>query len=215
MRIALGTRNPDKVREIREILKSEKGVTLLDLPADTPKIVEDRRTFLGNAEKKALETAKALGTWVLAEDSGLEVDTLGGEPGVHSHRFAGEPPDDAANNRLLVERMQGIPFDQRTARYRCAAVIADRTEVLAFAEGVCEGWILEAPRGTGGFGYDPYFFSKELGKTFAEATPAEKNHVSHRAQAIARLHENMKGLYRKQSLDSSGDMGALPEWGHP
>ena len=186
MRIVLGTRSPDKVREIREILK---GFDLVALPEGAPQVVEDRATFLGNAEKKALETARALNTRVLAEDSGLEVDALGGEPGVRSHRFAGEPPDDAANNRLLAERMKGIPTERRTARYRCAAVIADPDTVLARGEGACEGRITETPSGNSGFGYDPYFFSKDLGKTFAEALPAEKNRVSHRTRALKALRE--------------------------
>lgn len=203
-RIVLGTRSPGKAREIREILQGMRRLELLDLPTHAPVVVEDKSTFLGNAEKKALEIAEALDAWVLAEDSGLEVDALGGEPGVHSHRWAGEPPDDAANNLLLVERMQGIPPERRTARYRCAAVIASRGEVLAWGEGSCEGRIAEAPAGSGGFGYDPWFLSLELGKTFAQAAPGEKHRVSHRARAMQALRGMFEGLCLKGSAIHSG-----------
>ena len=186
MRIVLGTRSPDKVREVRRILTGVTFADLSDFP-HAPEVKEDAPTFRGNAEKKASEMAAALGEWVLADDSGLEVDALGGEPGVRSHRFAGEPPDDAANNRLLAERMKGIPQARRTARYRCAVAVASPQGVAAAAEGACEGWIIETPRGNGGFGYDPYFLSADLKKTFAEASPEEKDTVSHRARALKAL----------------------------
>lgn len=192
--IVLGTRSRGKVREIREILKGMPDIELLNLPPGAPHVVEDHATFLGNAEKKALELARALNAWVLAEDSGLEVDALNGEPGVRSHRWAGEPPDDRANNRKLIERMEGIPLERRTARYRCAAVIANRDEALAWGTGACEGRITEKASGSAGFGYDPWFFCPELGKTFAEATPAEKNLVSHRSRALSALFRMFKGM---------------------
>ena len=184
MKLVLGTRSPDKIREIRQFLRA---CDCVPLPEDAPVVPEDQPTFLGNAEKKALVLAQALGALVLADDSGLEVDALGGEPGVHSHRWAGEACDDDANNRKLVRSLEGVPEPARTARYRCAIVLAFPSRVMDRAEGACEGRITTAPRGTGGFGYDPYFLSLDLGKTFAEATPEEKLRVSHRGRALAAL----------------------------
>ncbi len=183
-RVVLGTRSPDKAREIREMLR---GFDCVPLPADAPDVVEDQPTFRGNAKKKAVFLAKTLDAWVLADDSGLEVDALGGEPGVLSHRWAGEPPDDEANNLKLIRLLKAVPETARTARYRCALVMAFPSGVAAEAEGTCEGRITEAPRGTSGFGYDPYFFSIDLGKTFAEASAAEKHRVSHRGRALSAL----------------------------
>lgn len=190
-RVVLGTRSPDKAREIREILAG-LPFEILALPSGAPEIEEDAPTFRGNAEKKALAFARHFGEWVLADDSGLEVDALRGAPGVRSHRYAGEPPDDAANNRKLVAELVGVPEGQRTARYRCAAVLASPERVEAAAEGYCEGRILPEPRGTGGFGYDPYFWSVDLGRGFGEAAPEEKHRVSHRGRAFRALRAGLE-----------------------
>ena len=191
-RLILGTRSPDKVREIRQMLDGlDLEVEDLGIHPSAPEVDEDQPTFRGNAEKKALELAQALDAWVLADDSGLEVDALGGEPGVRSHRWAGEACDDRANNLKLAESIRAVPEAKRTARYRCVLALASPEKVETVAEGACEGTILPEPRGKGGFGYDPYFLSRDLGKTFAEADPVEKHRVSHRGRALKALRERL------------------------
>nr|MBO2469859.1 non-canonical purine NTP pyrophosphatase [Bacillota bacterium] len=123
----------------------------------------------------------------LADDSGLEVDALGGEPGVYSARYAGEGASDAANNAKLLAALEGVPAEKRTARYRCVLALAVPGMATVTVEGVCEGLIAEQPRGTGGFGYDPLFYLPGRGKTMAELRPEEKNAISHRGQALRRL----------------------------
>ena len=158
------------------------------------KVVEDEDTFAGNAAKKAREVSAATGLPALADDSGLEVDHLGGAPGVISARWAalaGEGEGDAANNAKLLRALAGVPAYERNARFRSSLALADvrgalGPEVLT-ADGVCEGLILDEPRGTGGFGYDPLFWSPELDATFAEAGVGPKSGVSHRARAMHAL----------------------------
>lgn len=192
-RIVLGTRNPDKVREIRQMLAT-LSLNLEPLPGGAPVVEETATTFRGNAELKAGALARHLGVWVLADDSGLEVDALGGFPGTRSHRWAGDPPDDQANNRKLAVAMAGVPETKRTARYRCAMALASPQGVAQVGEGTCEGRIQLPPRGDGGFGYDPLFFSNDLGKTFAEAFPEEKHRVSHRGRALAALLPDLERI---------------------
>jgi XTP/dITP diphosphohydrolase len=184
--VILGTRSPDKAQEIRELLVG-LPLNLQTLPPGAPDVAETAATFRGNAELKALALARVLNAWVLGDDSGLEVDALDGAPGVRSHRWAGEPPDDAANNRKLLRALAEVPEARRGARYRCAVVLASPDRVEATGEGACEGRITETPHGAGGFGYDPYFHSTELRKTFAEATAEEKHRVSHRGKALRAL----------------------------
>ncbi|MCA1664168.1 MAG: RdgB/HAM1 family non-canonical purine NTP pyrophosphatase, partial [Myxococcales bacterium] len=150
---------------------------------------EDAPTFVGNAEKKARAALAELGLPSLADDSGLEVDALDGAPGVLSARFAGEPSNDGANNRKLVAALDGVPDARRTARFRCALVFVDADGARLVAEGACEGRIGHAPRGSGGFGYDPLFFvdGDAAGRTMAELLPDEKNRISHRARALDQL----------------------------
>lgn len=190
--ILLATGNPGKAREFAEILSGAavpvSWRTLGEYAsAAWPEPVEDGATFMANAEKKALHYARLSGLWTIADDSGLEVDALGGEPGVRSARYAGEPKDDAANNRLLIERLSGVPEAARTAWFRCAVVLADPSAVLAGAEGRVEGRIIDQPRGANGFGYDPHFLVVEAGLTTAEMTPARKHAISHRGQALSAL----------------------------
>jgi XTP/dITP diphosphohydrolase len=189
----VATQNPGKVREIAEILV-DAPVELVSLEAfgDLPDVVEDGATFMENAIKKALHFARLTREWTLADDSGLEVDALGGAPGVYSARYAGEPKDDAANNRKLIAELRGVPPERRTARFRCAAVIADGDGVIAQAEGTIEGVIIDEPRGAGGFGYDPHFYVPSLGRTTAELDPAHKNRISHRGKAIAALSRQLR-----------------------
>jgi XTP/dITP diphosphohydrolase len=153
-----------------------------------PDVVEDANTFAGNATKKAREVSAVTKLPALADDSGLEVDALDGAPGVISARYAGEGHDDKANNAKLLSALAGVPADKRTARFRAVLALADATGPLGdrtiTADGTCEGTILTAVRGTGGFGYDPLFFSPELGMTFAEAGIGPKSELSHRARAM-------------------------------
>ena len=183
--ILLATHNRGKVREIRQVAADHDWLwhSLDDFP-EVAEAVEDADTFAGNARRKALHYAEATGLPTLADDSGLEVDALGGSPGVLSARYAGSPHDDAANNRKLVAALKGIPPAQRTARFRCAMALARPGQVLAETQGAVEGVIIDEPRGSNGFGYDPHFLIPALGKTMAELPAQEKNALSHRGQAL-------------------------------
>jgi XTP/dITP diphosphohydrolase len=190
--LVFATRNKGKLVELRELLP---GIAVLSideaaqrLGRTIPDVVEDADTFAGNAAKKAREVSEITGLPALADDSGLEVDALDGAPGVYSARYAGDQHDDAANNAKLLRALANVPAAKRTARFRAALALADvtgplGTEVVT-ADGACEGIILDAPRGTGGFGYDPLFFAPELGQTFAEAGVGPKSDLSHRARAM-------------------------------
>lgn len=191
--IVIGTRNAGKIREIVR-LWSDLPVHLLTLEnfPDLPSIVEDGTTFHENARKKAVEIARWTGFWALGEDSGLEVDALGGAPGVYSARYSGEKATDASNNLKLIATLQGIPPERRQARYRAVAVMAGSGKIIAEAEGVCEGTIVDVSLGSGGFGYDPHFVPQAApGRTMAELGLDEKNRISHRAQAMTRLRESL------------------------
>ncbi len=181
-RLLLATNNPGKVREYRDILAGLPIalVTPAEIGLDL-EIEEAGASYAENARLKALAFARASGLVALADDSGLEVDALGGEPGMHSHRYAGG--SDADRYRLLIERLRDVPPERRTARFRCVAVIATPTEETYAAEGICPGLIIGEARGQGGFGYDPVFLLPELGRTMAELSPEEKNHLSHRGRA--------------------------------
>ena len=219
--LLIATRNAHKVGEIRAILGSQfQFLTLNDFPG-APKVVEDADTFAGNAAKKAVELARWLEekhstfniqlstpNFVLADDSGLEVDALDGAPGVHSARFAavdsaksGNTPD-ADNNAKLLRLLKDVPLEKRTARFRCVialvAVPAGKIEVaspVCYADefgpqtfdGICEGRIIPAPRGQNGFGYDPLFAPVGYSQTFAELGDEVKNQLSHRAKALEKL----------------------------
>ncbi|RPF46974.1 XTP/dITP diphosphohydrolase [Thermodesulfitimonas autotrophica] len=194
-RIVVATTNQGKLKEIEEIL-APLGLSVTSLAAypGFPEIEEDGATFKENAVKKAQFTATFTGEIALADDSGLEVDYLGGAPGVRSARFAGEPKNDAANNAKLLRLLASVPWEKRTARFRCVIAVATPNGEVATAEGTAEGYILTAPRGTGGFGYDPLFYFPEYGKTFAELPPEVKNQVSHRGRALAKLKEVLATL---------------------
>src|SRR5947209_19416768 len=157
--IVVGTRNPKKREEILEIL-GDLGLELADLSGrpEAPEVIEDGKTFAANARKKAAQLAKALGAWVLGEDSGLVVPALNGRPGVYSARYAGKQGGDAANNARLLAELAPLPDDRRTAYYVCVAALADPSgDIKAVSEGRCHGIITKEPRGSGGFGYDPLF----------------------------------------------------------
>jgi XTP/dITP diphosphohydrolase len=191
-RIVLATKNKGKVQEISSMLSGLdiEVLSLGDVP-DAPDVVEDGATFEENAFKKASQIAQATGLMALADDSGLEVDALGGVPGIHSARFAGEGASDDTNNKKLLDELKDIDDGRRTARFKCVMILYDLSGEWIKSEGVCEGVIARAPRGENGFGYDPVFFLPGLGRTMAELTKEEKSNISHRAMA---LRELMKGL---------------------
>jgi XTP/dITP diphosphohydrolase len=193
--LVFATRNQGKLVELRQLLPGVDVLSIDEAAArigkDIPEVVEDGDTFVANAIKKAREVSAATGLPALADDSGLEVDALGGAPGVYSARYAGEGAGDAANNAKLLAALAGVPADRRTARFRASLALADVAGPLGAAvetaDGVCEGVVLAEARGTGGFGYDPLFFSPEPGMTFAEAGLGPKGDLSHRARAMRTL----------------------------
>lgn len=193
--ILIATKNRGKLRELQDILIGLPVVLAsLDQFPDLPDAVEDADTFEGNAERKAIHYARLTGLWTLADDSGLEVDALGGAPGVFSARFAGRQGDDAANNAKLIAQLAGVPAEKRTARFRCAVVLAGGEGVQAKASGSFEGLIVDDPRGYNGFGYDPHFFLPLLGMTAAQLPPELKNRISHRAQALTAIRPHISRL---------------------
>jgi XTP/dITP diphosphohydrolase len=198
--ILLATHNVGKVREIRQLAAGRDWLwhSLDDFPG-VPEAVEDADTLADNAMRKALHYAEATGLPTLADDSGLEVDCLGGAPGVLSARYAGRPHDDAANNQKLVAALEGVPPGQRTARFYCAMVLARPNEVLAETRGAVEGVIIDEPRGANGFGYDPHFLIPSLGKTMAELPAQEKNALSHRGQALRAMLPEIARLLDPQN----------------
>jgi len=201
VKIILATQNQGKVRELRELLVDEEieVLSLLDIP-DWEDVVENGVTFPDNAALKARVAVRRTGLIALADDSGLEVDALDGAPGVYSARYAGEPKDDERNNDKLLHLLETIPEDKRTARFRCALVIATPFGEEYLTEGAVEGRILTLRRGSDGFGYDPVFFIPEFARTMAELTLTEKNTVSHRAQAFRKVIPILRDLKDKGNL---------------
>lgn len=188
-KLVLGSRNKKKLREMADLLGDlPLEVTDLTPYPDAPDVDETAGTFVGNATLKAVTLAKALGVWVVGEDSGLVVPALGGDPGVDSALYAGKHGDDAANNAKLLRELAPFPGDDRAAYYISTAVLADPTgKVVATVEGRCHGVIAAEGRGTGGFGYDPLFVVPEYGQTFGELPPEVKQRMSHRARAFEQL----------------------------
>lgn len=198
--ILLATHSAGKIREIREMTAGMPWAwrSLADFP-DVAEAVEDGATFAENATKKALYYSERTRLPALADDSGLEVDALGGEPGVHSAYYAGLPRDDAANNRKLVAALAGVPDDRRTARFRCVMVFVANGRVLAQTSGAIDGRIIGHPRGTNGFGYDPHFFVPNLGRTTADLPSEEKNLISHRGLALRDMVIRIRELLAERS----------------
>jgi XTP/dITP diphosphohydrolase len=190
LRIVLATGNQDKVREIKQILGPVpvEFKTLLDFPDVVP-AEETGATFEANAVAKALHVWRETGLASLADDSGLEVDALDGEPGVRSARFAGEDVSYTANNEKLIRMIRDVPEEKRTARFVCVAVLVTPAGKMVLQRGEMEGLIVDEPRGGGGFGYDPIFYVPHLKKTVAELDEAEKNCISHRAKAFGALKD--------------------------
>ncbi|MDI6775258.1 MAG: XTP/dITP diphosphatase [Verrucomicrobiota bacterium] len=183
MKLLIATRNKHKLREIREIfsIATLQIVSALDFPW-IPDVVEDGDTLEANAIKKASTLAKATGLWTLADDSGLEVEALGGAPGVYSARYAGESVDYAANNRKLLRNLEGVV--ERRAQFRCAIALAAPDGRARVVEGSCAGLIIRETRGANGFGYDPVFVPDGYAETFAETEAELKNRISHRGRAL-------------------------------
>ena len=185
--VLVSTRNAHKLVEIRQILgPSFELLDLSSIPA-LGEVEETGTTFEENAGLKALAASAHFGGWVLADDSGLEVDALAGAPGVRSARFSGEGATDVTNRALLLEKLAGVPSNQRSARFRCVIALARGDEVLAHFSGAVEGAIIQSEKGEGGFGYDPLFVPEGFGETFAELGAETKNRLSHRGRALAGL----------------------------
>ncbi len=205
--IVLATCNPGKVREIRqELADLSVEMVALDEHGDIPEPDEQGCTFAENAAAKAVYYARATGHWCLADDSGLEVDALGGRPGVHSARYAaegcGDRADrqalDEANNAKLLRELAGVADKDRTARFVCELALAQRDHIVIQARGVVEGRIAHAPEGDNGFGYDPLFFVPELGCTTAQLSPEDKNRISHRGKAVRRFAELLREMLQQE-----------------
>lgn len=200
--IVVATKNQGKVAEIT--------VALADLPVKVlslndfgfcPEAVENGNTFEANAILKATHYSLITGKPCLADDSGLEVDALHGAPGVYSARYAGEGATEEACNKKLLAELSGVPAEERTARFRCVLAYVNPDGTLLTAEGASEGVILEAPQGTGGFGYDPLFYVPSFKKTYAELTVDEKNVISHRGQALRNMAMKLVKYYHENRCD--------------
>ncbi len=191
--IVLATHNERKARELRSLLRGLAG-RVESLRAHPAVLLppETGDTYRQNAIAKACAVYAALGLPALGDDSGLEVDALAGEPGLHSARYAGPDATDHTNNERLIREIRAVPRDRRTARFRCALALVQGPGDVVVAEGVCEGRILEEPRGEGGFGYDPYFLADGQEATFAELSDERKNTISHRARAAAALRDALR-----------------------
>ncbi len=188
MKLLLATRNRNKVREIQQALEGTgwQVVMLSDVPG-APDVEEDGATFQENALKKARSAARASKLWTLAEDSGLEIDALGGGPGVRSSRYAGEGASDAERIRKVLGQLTSVPDERRTARFRCVMCLVDPAGKENCFEGRCEGRIAQNARGSSGFGYDPIFIPDGYDQTFAELGLAVKGKISHRARALRQV----------------------------
>lgn len=206
--LVIATKNVGKLRELRRYLKN--------VPADvvasgefehTPRIVEDGKTFKANASKKAVVTSRFTKGLVLADDSGLSVDVLGGRPGVRSSRFAGPKKRDKDNNLKLLRLLAGLPAGKRQAKFVCAVAIADNGKVVKIIEECCKGRIAFASKGRHGFGYDSLFLIPKHGKTFGELGLKVKDRMSHRSKALKKAREFLK-RYLKCSVEYSGRSAA-------
>jgi XTP/dITP diphosphohydrolase len=192
-KLVIATGNAGKLREFRLGLEGLPFEVMSQSAFEVVPPPETGSSFMANALLKARHAAAVTGEATMADDSGLEVDALGGAPGIYSARFAGTGADDAANNAKLRTALAGVPMRERRARYRCALVFVEGPEdpEPLTAEGLWEGYILDAPRGSGGFGYDAYFWLPELELTAAELSPDEKNRRSHRGEALRSLRRHL------------------------
>ena len=203
--IIIATKNKGKAKEFEQLFgpKGFQVRTLLDFP-DLEDVEETGSTFAENAVLKAETISREIGKMVIADDSGLVVDALGGSPGVFSARYAGEAKSDDANIDKVLQELAGIPDGDRTARFCCALAIAIPNKKTETVMGTCEGVILRERKGTYGFGYDPIFFVEEKSKSMAELTPSEKNLISHRAKAIRVLEKHLVGFLEEGEGNDQG-----------
>lgn len=191
MKVFLATGNKKKIDEIKPLLKNYEVLSIAD-GIEIPEVIEDKETFEENSQKKALEIAKFLNMVTVADDSGLMVDALDGEPGVYSARYAGENATDELNNKKLIEKLKGI--GNRKAKFVSVISLAKPNgEVYSF-RGEVDGIIIDEPRGKNGFGYDPYFYYVAYGRTFAELDLSEKNGISHRARALSKMKNQISEI---------------------
>jgi XTP/dITP diphosphohydrolase len=199
--LVLATRNRHKVIELVALL-CDLGITIrsLDEFPDSPDVVEDGATCEANAVKKARAIAEYTGVPAVADDTGLEVDALGGRPGVYAARYAGEAATYEDNCRKLLRELTGVPRERRTARFLTVAALALPSGEVRVAQGILDGTIAEEASGTVGFGYDPVFFVSELGKTLAQISVDQKNTISHRAKAFTHMRDILKGLNSECSV---------------
>ena len=204
--LVLGTTNAGKLRELTELL-TPLGIACCSLAGlDAAVDVEETGdSFAANAALKASQQARALGRWVLAEDSGLVVDALGGAPGIYSARFSGAGATDQRNNALLLERLAVLPAAPRSAHYACHAALSEPNgTIVAVSSGVCGGLIADRPVGAGGFGYDPLFIVPEYHRTFGELSPAVKALISHRARAMRAIIPAIERWLRPHQMPAGG-----------
>ncbi|AXI09613.1 XTP/dITP diphosphatase [Oceanobacillus sp. 143] len=194
--ILIATKNRGKIAEFKQFFATVnvEVVSLLDLEEPVPDIEETGQTFEENAALKAEEIAQMFNITVLADDSGLIIDALDGRPGIYSARYAGEPTDDKANIRKVLDELVEVPASERTARFICVLAIATPGEETLFYKGYCEGTIRTTEKGENGFGYDPIFIPQGYNQTMAELSPEEKNKISHRKNAISQLE---KGIHSR------------------
>lgn len=185
MELVVATRNKNKLREIKALLKGlPVKVCSLDLFKGVPEVIEDGKTLEENAIKKAVQVSRFLKKFAVADDSGLEVEYLNGDPGIYSARFSGKGATYKSNNEKLFRLLKGVPLAKRKACFKCVIAVADKGKVIGIAEGKCEGKIGIESKGENGFGYDPVFTPDGYKETFAEISPARKNKISHRSRAL-------------------------------
>lgn len=196
--VIIATKNAGKAKEFGRMFQTlgYSVKTLIDFP-EINDIEETGNTFEENAILKAEAVSKVLSKMVIADDSGLSIDALGGRPGIFSARYAGEAKNDEANILKVLEELKDVPDDERQARFYCALAIASPDFETFTVSGACEGVILHEKRGTNGFGYDPIFYVVDKGKAMAELTPDEKAKISHRAQALQKLESQLPSLLQK------------------
>ncbi|MDD5465013.1 MAG: RdgB/HAM1 family non-canonical purine NTP pyrophosphatase [Candidatus Omnitrophica bacterium] len=200
MKLVVATRNKKKLLEIKEILKGMDLVLLsLDAYKNSPKVIENGKTFKENAVKKAVKLARFTGEFCLGEDSGLCVDALDGAPGIYSARFSGNGKNDIKNNLKLLKLLKGLPRSKRKAHYVCAAALADKGGLVGVVEGRCNGLIAFEPKGSAGFGYDPVFYIPKYKKTFAQLGEKIKHKMSHRYHALEKARRVIQKYIVKQA----------------
>lgn len=202
--ILIATKNIGKVNEFKALF-SQMGIevkSLLDFPEVTD-IEETGSSFVENAVLKAEAISVQFNEVVIADDSGLTIDVLNGRPGIFSARYAGEEKNDQANNKKVLSELVGVPFEKRKAHFQCALAVAFPQKETITVEGVCDGYITEDPVGNNGFGYDPIFFIVEKNKTMAQLTKEEKNKISHRALALAKLSKMLE-MHLKEGTETIG-----------